>query len=90
MPTPTWDDDRPLEDWEYPDGDYADDHDDDESRAKPCPMCGMDVYEDAEQCPLCGEWFTRQPGSAWRGKPMWWIVLGLLGIIAVIMMVLSF
>ena len=40
MPTPTWDDDRPLEDWEYPDGDDADD-DDEESRTKPCPMCGM-------------------------------------------------
>jgi len=88
MSTPTWDDDRPLEDWEYPDEDDADD--DEESRTKPCPMCGMDVYEDAEKCPLCGEFFTRQPGTAWRGKPMWWIVLGLLGIIAVILMLLPF
>jgi hypothetical protein len=53
-------------------------------------MCGMDVYEDAEKCPLCGEFFSRQPGEAWRGKPMWWIVLGLLGIIAVILMLLPF
>jgi hypothetical protein len=53
-------------------------------------MCGMDVYEDAEECPLCGEFFTRQTGEAWRGKPTWWIVLGLVGIIAVIMMLLPF
>ena len=58
---------RPLEDWEYPDGDDADD-DDEESRTKPCPMCGMDVYEDAEKCPLCGEFFTRQPGEVRRDQ----------------------
>ena len=49
-----------------------------------CPMCGCDVYENAEQCPLCGEWITRNT-SPWADKPMWWVWLGLAGIVAVIM-----
>lgn len=83
-----WRDDRPLEDWEYPDED-ADDSEDDETPTRACPKCGMDVYEDAVQCPLCGEYFTR--GSrAWEGRPFWWMVLGLLGIMAVILMLTAF
>lgn len=61
------------------------DHGDDlaESETIPCPACGADVYEDAEQCPACGEYITRDT-RAWSGKPAWWILLGLAGIIAVI------
>ena len=68
------------------DPDYTDDQDADEgdSLTHPCPECGTDVYEDAERCPACGEWITRR-SSVWQGKPLWWVILGVLGIIAVVL-----
>jgi ribosomal protein S27AE len=59
------------------------DDDGGETLTRECPQCGADVYEDAEQCPLCGEWFTRRL-TAWQGKPTWRIILGLLGMGAVL------
>lgn len=33
-----------------------------------CPQCGEAVWDDAQSCPACGEWFddplSRPPGSA--------------------------
>jgi predicted nucleic acid-binding Zn ribbon protein len=81
MPSDDWDDERPLEEWEYPD---PDDADDEKTCTQECPMCGADVYEDAVQCPLCGEYMVARGRRAWEGRPLWWIVLGLLGIMAVI------
>lgn len=62
------------------------DDDDGETLTRPCPACGGDVYEDAEQCSLCGEWLTTsgRPLRGWEGRPKWWIVLGGVGIVAVI------
>jgi hypothetical protein len=81
--SPAWNDDRPLEDWELPDPDEFGDDEDDDTRTTTCTDCGADVYEDAPQCPVCGEYITPGGGSLWQGRPGWWIVLGLLGIIAV-------
>jgi endogenous inhibitor of DNA gyrase (YacG/DUF329 family) len=80
-----WNDDRPLEDWEYPDEGSSDEED--ESALVPCPQCGADIYEDAVQCPVCGEYVTHGT-RAWEGRPGWWIALGLLGIIAVLFVLL--
>ena len=55
--------------------------DDDLSETLPCPECGHPVYEDAVQCPYCGDYISRST-SIWSGRPLWWIVLGLLGILA--------
>ncbi len=46
-----------------------------------CPECGADVYEDADQCPVCGM-FMVPDTRFWSGKPLWWIALGFLGLIA--------
>ena len=48
-----------------------------------CPNCGGAVYEDAPQCPACGEWITtrRRPMAGW---PWWFTVGGVVGIVAVI------
>lgn len=73
------------DDWE---GDSDDDWDDDDAPSETvrCSHCGADVYEDAEQCPACGEFIVRGAGrSAWEGKPMWWIALGTIGVIATIL-----
>jgi len=69
-----WDDDEPDDDWE---------DDDLEASTIPCPKCGIDIYEDAVRCPLCGEYITRTH-SVWSDKPWWWKLVGLLGIIAMI------
>jgi hypothetical protein len=49
----------------------------------PCPACGAEIYEDAEQCPKCGQYIVPDT-RAWSGKPLWWMLLGLVGIAAVI------
>ncbi len=68
---------------DQPDDDYYDDdqHDDESSETLPCPNCGAEIYEDAEHCPRCGEYVTLR-GSLWAGRPIWWIILGILGILA--------
>jgi ribosomal protein S27AE len=72
-----------FDDNEYPDPDYDDDSDDVTQTVR-CPNCGTDVYEDAEQCPTCGEYVVMAT-SAWEGKPLPWVLIGLAGIVAVIM-----
>ena len=57
---------------------------DDESDVISCPGCGSAIYEDALQCPYCGDYVTADT-SAWGGRPTWWIILGLLGILATIL-----
>ena len=50
----------------------------------PCPECGHEVYEDAEQCPVCGQYVVF--GShALSGRSTLWKVVGLSGVIAVIL-----
>lgn len=70
--------DRPLADYEYPD---EPDDDDTETEVVVCQACGAEVYEDAVQCPVCGEYVTAST-SAWSGRPTWWVVLGLVGVVA--------
>ena len=79
-----WDDDQldDLGDDEWGYGDHGDESA--ESETVPCPACGTDVYEEAEQCPACGEYIVHDT-RVWSGKPIWWILLGLAGIIAVIL-----
>lgn len=68
-----WDDE--LFDEEFPGGD------DPPVDVVPCPNCGAEVYEEAERCPACGDYIVHGGGrSAWEGKPLWWILLGLAGI----------
>ena len=58
--------------------------DDAENLVVPCPSCGVQVYEDAEQCPSCGDYIVHD-ARAWSDKPTWWVLLGVAGIIAVIL-----
>ncbi len=77
---------RDAPDWEEPDEEYEEDWDDDESSTVPCPSCGRPVYEDAEQCPHCGEYIV--PGmnsNVLASRPKWFQILAILGIIAVIL-----
>lgn len=76
------------EDDEYGD-DLDDDHDSDLHDSSPdyvpCPMCGEDVLEDADWCASCGNFITHST-SVWSGKPIWWIIAGMLGVLATLIM----
>jgi hypothetical protein len=81
MPTAHWDQssDDPDE------SKFSDlyDTDGESSETVPCPECQAEIYEDTERCPVCGSYIIHDT-SVWGGKPTWWIILALLGIIAVI------
>ena len=68
--------------WEEDDG-YDDIPDDSEAEYLPCPECGKDIYEDSEQCPYCGSYVTFQT-RVFAERPTWWVVLGVLGIVALL------
>ena len=69
-----WDGEFDGEEW---------DAEDDETLVVSCPGCGADVYEDAERCPVCGDYVVHET-RVWSGKPLWWILLALAGVVAVI------
>lgn len=69
------------DDPDKPDSDSDSGDDDDLTETVACPECGAEVYEEAEQCPRCGSYITHG-GGVWAGRPIWWIVLGLLGLAA--------
>ncbi len=79
MHAANWDDDPDDVDDQDDEVDFIDD--DESSETVICPECGADVYEDADQCPVCGR-FLIPDTHIWSGKPIWWIALGVLGIIA--------
>jgi predicted amidophosphoribosyltransferase len=67
------DDDNGMSDW---------DEDSDGGNVM-CPKCGADMYEDAVKCPLCGEYVVHTH-HVWQGKPIWWKLLGLAGVLALL------
>ncbi|MEX0937150.1 MAG: zinc ribbon domain-containing protein [Pirellulales bacterium] len=76
------------DDWTDEDGWSADDH----SMAAdtlPCPECGEEIYEEAERCPYCGTYVIFH-SSVWAGRSTAWIVLGLVGVVAVVVALVLF
>jgi hypothetical protein len=73
--------DHDLEDREYPD-----EPDDDGDETAPCPYCRRAVYDDAEQCPYCGNYLSRE--DAPRHHPWWWVVGVLLSLVVVMRLAL--
>ena len=61
----------------------ADEYGDTAAETVACPACGAEVYEEAEQCPRCGDYITHS-SSIWAGKSWWWTLLGLLGVAGLI------
>jgi endogenous inhibitor of DNA gyrase (YacG/DUF329 family) len=68
-----------LDDHEWPDPDEEDNSDE----TMPCPHCHKPVYEDAEQCPTCGKYLSRED-APWN-KPLW-LVLGVIVCLLIIAM----
>ena len=69
----TWEDESNQ--WDDED-DYGDDDEDDEDEPTIlCPYCRAEVWEEASQCPKCGEYLSledRQARHQWQPR---WIVL---------------
>ena len=63
--------------WHDADNDLDDDQDDE---TVPCPHCQESVYEDAEQCPSCGKYLSREDIP--RRRPAW-IVVGVVIVLAI-------
>ena len=65
-----------LEDEGPQETDLRDLSDEGEVDTVPCPICGAEVYEDAQRCPHCGGYITgdlpQRSSGAW-----WWVVLSL-------------
>jgi hypothetical protein len=60
----------------------------DEDATAPCPACGAEIYDDAERCPECGHYQTREETP--RSKvPLWIIVGAILCIIIVVLWVVG-
>lgn len=71
-----------LDEREWPDDD---DSDNDEGEFLPCPECGADIHEESPRCPFCGSYVTFST-HPFTGRSWWWVALGLLGILAMIVM----
>ena len=84
--------------WSSPEEDSDSEWDDDEnydpedeSAITDCIHCGGEIYDDASRCPLCGEYQVGDRSlTAWEGRPLWWKLGGLLGIVAVLISLLLF
>ncbi len=75
-----WDDDDPeLED--DPEDEYGSD-DDDEEPTVPCPYCRREILEDAERCPYCEHYISKEDRPPER-KPLW-IVVGVIACLYVV------
>lgn len=75
--------DKPLQDWEYPEPDPDDDAD--ELATITCPVCRREIYEDAPMCPYCGADVDELLPSVFKGRPIWFILLAMAGVIAFIL-----
>jgi hypothetical protein len=74
----SWDDADDLDDSEFPD-----ESDDGDNDTVECPHCLRPVYEDAERCPGCGRYLSREDRARPARRP-WWLVVGALVCIVVV------
>jgi hypothetical protein len=78
------DDYDPEEPETYPSGLY----DDDGPATVPCPYCGAEIIEDAEQCLRCGRYISKEDSPPIGNSGAWWVLV-LLALAAVVMWVVG-
>jgi uncharacterized paraquat-inducible protein A len=52
------------------------------SDTTPCPYCQADIYEDAVQCPRCGNYISAEDAPSGR-KPVWMIVAAVICLVLI-------
>ncbi len=75
-----WEDDDPGMAHDPEDEDWPDD--DDEEPTISCPYCHREVLEEAERCPHCEHYISKEDTPPER-KP-WWIILGVIACLYVV------
>jgi hypothetical protein len=65
----------------YPEGLYVDNTPD----TMPCPHCRAEIIEDAERCPRCGNYLSREDAPTKRSHA--WIILMILALLAALVLV---
>jgi hypothetical protein len=62
--------------WEEDDAESDDSpiDDDEEGVTAPCPNCRREIHEDAERCPYCEQYISRE--DAPPSRKSWWIIIG--------------
>jgi predicted nucleic acid-binding Zn ribbon protein len=75
-----WDDDDPGMVHGPEDEDWPDDRDDEPTM--PCPRCGREILEDAERCPYCERYLSKE--DAPRPRKPWWIIIGVVACLCVV------
>jgi hypothetical protein len=81
-----WDDDNldgegPLE------SDLEELGDDGEPQTAPCPLCGVEIYDDSVQCPACKQYIFPTAGTRHRW-PWWWALAAAVALIAFVCYIL--
>jgi hypothetical protein len=61
--------------------------DEDDAETVPCPSCGEEIYEEAERCPHCERYISREDAPGRR--PLWMVLGALLALAAALGWVLS-
>lgn len=77
-------DDSPEDEWspEWQDeNEYG--SEDDEEPTVPCPHCRAEIHEDAQQCPVCGEFISAEDSHR-SNYPPWVIATAIILLLAVI------
>lgn len=81
-------DNDPDDDWsdsdELPEGVYHDD----EIPTVPCPYCRREISEEAERCPHCENYLSREDAPSGSGRSPFWIVAMILALAAALWWVL--
>jgi hypothetical protein len=82
---------RDFDDDDDFDGDFDDDFEDDlessdasDDVTAPCPFCGEAIYDDAERCPACGKYLSREDAPA--GQQPLWVVVGVIVCLAIVIL----
>lgn len=76
------------DEWEEDESDENDEADNELPELVWCPTCGEEIYEDAEQCPHCGNYVVHST-SALADRPLWFCLLGVLGVVATVLYLLQ-
>jgi hypothetical protein len=53
----------------------------DEEETMPCPYCGRAIYDDAERCPYCENYISREDAPS--RHPLW-LIIGVLICLAIV------
>ncbi len=72
--------DDDLREYEFPEPD------DEEDSTYPCPYCRTPIFDEAEQCPKCGNYISREDEPDGLAVRPWWIIVGLIVSLAVALM----